>query len=36
MPEIVRQVVLRPNARPLSAIEYGKESFPERYIIAVN
>ena len=36
VPEIVRQVVLRPNARPLSAIEYGKESFPERYIIAVN
>ena len=36
VPEIVRQVVLRPKARPLSAIEYGEASFPERYMIAIN
>ncbi len=35
VPEIIRQVVLRPKARPLSAIEYGVESFPERYMIAL-
>lgn len=35
VPEIVRQVVLRPKARPLSAIEYGEASFPERYMIAL-
>jgi hypothetical protein len=35
MPEIVRQVLLRPKARPLSAIEYGESSLPERYRVAV-
>ncbi len=35
VPEIIRQVLLRPNARPLSAIEYGQESFPERYMIGL-
>jgi len=36
VPEIVRQVLLRPNARPLSAIEFGEASLPERYMIAVS
>ncbi len=36
VPEIVRQVLMRPKARPISAIEYGKEYFPERYMIALN
>lgn len=33
IPEIVRQVLKRPDARPLGAIEYGEAGFPERYDI---
>jgi cytochrome P450 len=36
VPEIIRQVVLRPGARPISAIEYGEASFPEKYMVSVN
>jgi cytochrome P450 len=36
VPEIVRQVVLHPKARPLSAIEYGEASLPERYWLALS
>ena len=34
VPEIVRQVVMRPRARSVTAIEYGPSSLPERYEIA--
>ncbi len=33
VPEIVRQVVKRPNARSLGAMEYSEATFPERYEI---
>jgi cytochrome P450 len=36
VPEIVRQVLLRPKARPIGAIEYGEASFPERYMLALS
>jgi cytochrome P450 len=34
VPEIIRQVLVRPKARPLAAIEYGEAGFPEKYLVA--
>lgn len=34
VPEIIRQVLLHPKARSLSAIQYGEATFPENYFIA--
>ena len=34
VPEIIRQVVNRPKARPVSSIVFGEAGFPEKYFIA--
>lgn len=34
VPEIIRQVFLRPQTRPVTAIQYGESGLPETYFIA--